>query len=67
MQSTVDGRNITLQIVDLSTGQGYECCITVLTLNGNGPPSCFRMAELEMDMTTTHQAEVTSTQKAGSY
>lgn len=41
------------EVFDLSTGRGYECCITVLTLNGNGPPSCFRVAEEEV--TTTQE------------
>ena len=35
---------------NLNTEEGYQCCITVLTLNGNGPQSCISVPPI---ITTT--------------
>ena len=39
--------------IGLDTEQGYECCITVRTLNGNGPSSCTSVAEVTITQQLT--------------
>lgn len=48
------------QIFDLSTATGYECCVTVLTVNGNGPPSCSSMPAVTTAATTIGKRHIYS-------
>ena len=39
LNDTAPGQNVQLSL-NLNTEGGYECCIIVITSNGNGLPSC---------------------------
>ena len=45
---------ITQLLTGLNTDKGYECCVKVRTLNGDGPPSCTEgITTITTTMTTT--------------
>ncbi len=51
--NSVASDTISEQLAGLDTDSGYECCVTVRTLNGDGPPSCTVVPERVTTVTAT--------------